>query len=89
VCLIELILRSFSEKPDLQEKLAGMIGTGFLWFLWVMTWICFGIIAFGVVFQWILLLVLPKAYYPYAMNGFIVAWCIFGVWYWFFRKEKP
>lgn len=70
------------------EQFLDIIGKSFFAFLALMTWVCFGIMAFGVIFQWILLLIVPKDFYPYVMYAFITVWCIFGGWYWFFRMDR-
>ncbi|HAH36912.1 MAG TPA: hypothetical protein DCY95_16640 [Algoriphagus sp.] len=69
------------------KQLEDGIGYSVLFFFFSMTWICFGIILFGVLFQWILLAFLPKDWYPYAMSGFILAWYIFGFWMWLIGKR--
>lgn len=73
------------------ENAGKAIGMLFFAFLCLMTWVCLGIVAFAVVIQWILLLIVPKDLYPYVFNAVITAWCLFGVWFAFIyypRKEK-
>lgn len=88
--LIALILKGFWKNVTV-ENTSKAIGMLFFAFLWSMTWVVLGVILFGLVFQWILLLVVPKEFYPYVLNAVITVWWIFGLWYAFVylpREEK-
>ena len=87
-----LILKDFRKNITV-EHIGKAIGNLFLAFFCAMAWVSLGVVAFAILFQWILLLIVPLDLYPYTMNAFIVAWLVFGVWYAFVylpnTEKKP
>jgi hypothetical protein len=71
-------LKRFLGKLVNFEHLSNVIANIWLLMFTFMAWLCFGYIAFGVLFQWIFLLLLPEKY-DYTLNVFLIAWTGVGL----------
>jgi hypothetical protein len=60
------------------EAVGKVISNIVLLFFMFLAWYCVGLIAFGLVFQWVLLLIFQGGN-ENVLHGFMLAWTIFGV----------
>jgi hypothetical protein len=75
-------------KQSGKNPIENMIYSTWLFFFFGMSWICVGIICYGVVFQWIFRLLAPN-HTSMHLPVFITLWSVVSGVYYFFRKQKP
>jgi len=73
-----LVPKYFMPNQTKSERIGNAISTAWLGFFLLISWLCFGFMAFGLLFQWLFFLVLAD-HYPYTLNIFLIAWTVFGL----------
>jgi hypothetical protein len=80
-------VKEFLKNITNRDRIGKSITDTWMLLFFGMGWICAGMIFFAVAVQWILILLLPTKW-PYAMELFILVWCLFGIWHFFVRKSS-
>jgi uncharacterized protein with PQ loop repeat len=82
-----LFLKELLKILTNREAIGNAITQVWLLFFAFMAWLCFGLIAFGLLFQWIIFLLLPTQY-DQTLSVFLIVWSLFGLGcLWYFNKK--
>lgn len=76
-------------KKTLYTMLIDSFGIILLALLCFFTWVSFGLIAYGVAFQWVFLIFAPENILNKSLYLFIMIWSIFGFYIWIRHNKKP
>lgn len=75
-------------KLPSKEQIVEMISWSWMAFFFLMSWVCVGIVSYGVIFQWIFAALLPE-FNTYHLPVFVLLWIFVPGIYYLTKKQKP